>query len=62
MVSAFVAQLDAHSMGGLTPAGLATFVKNTHQIFSTLILSLLLIQEGSCQFLAKECAKYELTA
>ena len=29
-----------------------------HKIFSTVILSLLLIKEGQCQFLAKECAQY----
>ena len=28
-----------------------------HDIFSTVILSLLLIQEGSCQFLVKEIAQ-----
>ena len=33
-----------------------------HEIFSTVILSLSLIQEGSCQFLGKECAQYWLTA
>ena len=31
------------------------------EIFSTVILSLPLIQKGSCQFLAKECAQYWLT-
>ena len=32
------------------------------EIFSTVILSLPLIQKGSCQFLAKEYAQYWLTA
>ena len=35
-------------------------VEIDHEIFSTVILSLPLI--GSCQFLAKECAQYWLTA
>ena len=60
-----------------------SFVEIDRKIFSTVILSLLLIQEGqlsvsgermcttgqplrfkkgSCQFLAKECAQYWLTA
>ena len=39
-----------------------SFVKIDHEIFSTVILSLLLIHEGSFQFLAKECAQYWLTA
>ena len=33
-----------------------------HEIFSMVIRSLPLIQEGSCQFLEKECAQYWLTA
>ena len=37
-----------------------SFVEIGHEIFSTVILSLPLIQEG--QFLAKECAQYWLTA
>ena len=40
-----------------------SFVEIDHEIFSTVILSLPLIQEGlSCQFLAKEHAQYWLTA
>ena len=39
-----------------------SFVEIDHEIFSTVILSLPLIKKGSCQFLAKECAKYWLTA
>ena len=35
-------------------------VEIDHEIFSTVILSLALIEEG--QFLAKECAQYWLTA
>ena len=67
-----VAQLDACPTGdqevaGATPAGSAIFFRGDHEIFSTVILSLPLIQEGqlsigSCQFLAKECAQYWLTA
>ena len=37
-------------------------VEIDHEIFSTVIFSLPLIQEGSCQFLAKVCAQYWLTA
>ena len=39
-----------------------SFVEIDHEIFSTVIVSLPLIQEGSCQFLANECAQYWLTA
>ena len=38
-----------------------SFVEIDREIFSTAILSLLLIKKGSCQFLAKECAQYWLT-
>ena len=38
-----------------------SFVEIDHEIFSTVILSLPLIQEGQCQFLTKECAQYWLT-
>ena len=46
-----VAQLDAHSTGDqevadLTPAGSETFFPGDHEIFSMVILSLPLIQEG----------------
>ena len=65
---ASVAQLDAPS--DWRPGGRGfnprrdwqhSFVEIDHEIFSTVILSLPLIQEGSCQFLAKECAQYWLT-
>ena len=39
-----------------------SFLEIDHEIFSTDILSFPLIQEGRCQFLAKECAQYWLTA
>ena len=64
---ASVAQLDAPS--DWRPGGRGfnprrsrqhSFVEIDHEIFSTVILSLPLIQEG--QFLAKECAQYWLTA
>ena len=42
--------------------GQHSFVEIDHEIFSAVILSLLLIQEGQMQFLAKECAQYWLTA
>ena len=37
-------------------------VAPVHEIFSLVILSLLLIQEGQLLFLAKECAYYWLAA
>ena len=48
---ASVDQLVTHQTGdqkvaGSTPAGSATFCRRDHEIFSTVILSLLLIQEG----------------
>ena len=65
--SASVAQLDAPSDWrpggrGLNPrrGRQHSFVEIDHEIFSTVILSLPLIQEG--QFLAKECAQYWLIA
>ena len=39
-----------------------SFVEMDHEIFSTVIHSLPLIQERQFQFLAKECAEYWLTA
>ena len=39
-----------------------SFVEIDHEIFSTVILSLPLIQEGQLSVLAKECAQYWLTA
>ena len=44
------------------PTGDQGVVEIDHEIFSTVILSLPLIEEGNCQFLAKECAQYWLTA
>ena len=67
--SASVAHLDAPS--DWRPGGHGfnprrgrqySFVEIDHEIFSMVILSLPLIQEGSCQFLAKECAQYWLTS
>ena len=60
---ASVAQLDVRPTGdqevaGSNPAGSATFFPGDHEIFSTVILSLLLIQEGQLS----ECAQYWLTA
>ena len=68
LVPALVAQLDA--LSDWRPGGPGInprrgrqhfFVEADHEIFSTVILSLSLIQEGQCQFLAKECAQYWLT-
>ena len=39
-----------------------SFVEIDHEIFSTVILSLPLIQEGQLSVLAEECAQYWLTA
>ena len=56
-------QSDAHPTGdqvaGLHPRRVwqHSFVKIDHEIFSTVILSLSLIQEGQRQFLAKECTQ-----
>ena len=48
---------------GSTPAGWQhSSLEIDHEIVSTIILSLPLIQEGSCLFLAKERAQYWLTA
>ena len=58
-------QLDAPPTGdqevaGSTPAGWQhSFMEIDHEIYSAVILSLPLIQEG--QFLAKECTQYWLT-
>ena len=58
-----VAQLDANLTGkqevvDLTPpCRQHSLVEIDHEMF----LSLPLIQEGSCQFLVKECAQYWLT-
>ena len=65
---AWVAQLDEHQTGdqevaSSTPAGSATFFRGD------LIMKYFLrsfspfwFKKGSCQFLAKECAQYWLTA
>ena len=64
---ASVAKLDARPTGNQEVAGSTllgwqhSFVEIDHEIFSMVIPSLLLIQEGSCQFLVKECAQYWLT-
>ena len=39
-----------------------SFVEIDHEIFSTVISLPLIQKNGSCQFLAKECAQYWLTA
>ena len=39
-----------------------SFVEIDHEISSTVILSFRRFKKGSCQFLAKECAQYWLTA
>ena len=53
-----MAQLDAHWTGdkevvGLTPTESATFFRGVHEIFSMVLLSLLLIQEGQLSFSGK---------
>ena len=62
LLPASAAQLDA--LSNWRPGGRGfnprrgrqhSFVEIDHEIFSTVILSLPLIQKGSCQFLAKEC-------
>ena len=66
---ASVAQLDAPS--DWRPGGRGfnprrgrqnSFVEIDHEVFSTVILSFRWFKKGSCQFLAKECAQYWLTA
>ena len=42
-------------MQGL-PSWQHSFVEFDHEMFSTFILFFLLIQDDSCQFMAKECA------
>ena len=69
-VPASVAQLDAPS--DWRPGGRGfhprrgrqhSFMEIDHEIFSTVILSpFRWFKKGSCQFLAKECAQYWLTA
>ena len=39
-----------------------SFVEIDHEIVSMVILSLPLFKKDSCQFLAKDCAQYWLTA
>ena len=63
---AIVAQLDIfrlkiRRLQGLPPRDLQrSFMEIDHEILSLVILSLLLIEEGSCQFLSKECAQNSL--
>ena len=59
---ALVSQLDGHSTGDQevagsipTRSGNIFFLEIDHEIFSTIILSLLLIKKDSYHFLAKEC-------
>ena len=66
---ALVAQLDAHPTGdqevaGLTPAGSATFFGGNliMRYFLWSVSPFRRFKIGSCQFLAKECAQYWLTA
>ena len=50
---------------GSTPAEVGNVLSwrlNDHEIFSTVIFSLPLIQEGQLSVSAKECAQYWLTA
>ena len=63
-----VAQLDAcltgdQEVAGSASAEAAAFFhgKIDHEIFST-VIPFLRFKKGSCQFLAKECAQYWLTA
>ena len=69
LMPASVAQLDVPS--DWRPGGRGfnprrgrqhSFVEMDHEIFSTFILSLPLIQEGQLSVSAKECAQYWLTA
>ena len=49
---------------GLTPTGSATFIRGdwSWNIFSMVVLSILLIQEEQLSVSGKECAQYLLTA
>ena len=68
LVPALVAQFDARAIGdqevaGSTLAGSATsFRGDWSWFFSTVILSFRFFKKGICQFLAKECAQYWLSA
>ena len=62
-----MAQWDARPTGdqkvaGSTPPGRQQFfVEIDHEIFSTVILLILIpFKKGSCQFLEDECAQYRL--
>ena len=58
-----MAWLDARLTGDQEVTGQQhSFLEIDHEIFSMVILSLLLFKKGICQFLAKECAQYWLTA
>ena len=49
-------------VAGSTPGRQHSFVEIDHEIFSMVILSLSLIQEGQLSVSVKECAQYWLTA
>ena len=60
---ASVAQMDARPTGdqkvaGSTPAKVGNIL---HEIIAT-VIPFRWFKKGSCQFLAKECAQYRLTA
>ena len=69
MVPASVAQLDAPSDWRLGGRGFSprrgrqhSFMEIDHEIFSMVILSLPLIQEGQLSVSGEKCAQYWLTA
>ena len=69
LLPASVAQLDARLTGdqevaGSTPAGSATFFRGDliMKYFLQSFSPFRWFKKGSCQFLAKECAQYWLTA
>ena len=69
MNSSFGGSLDAHLTGdqevaGSTPAGSATFFRGDliMKYFLQSFSPFCCFKKGSCQFLAKECAQYWLTA
>ena len=57
---ASVTQLDVRPTGDPVEVVNISFVEIDHEIFSTVILSLLLIQEGQLS-VSGECAQYWLT-
>ena len=66
-VPTLVTQLDVRLTGGQEVAGWTlpgrqhSFVEIDNEIFSTVILCHLLIQEGQLSVSGKECAQYRLT-